>query len=532
LKLKYGLALNENQYQELCESCDRVLLAPEVTIERVAISWLHVIREHPIFLQNYEGLFGPEKNSKYLAKKIVRNLRFKAGWIKQLGRAFHTDARQGCGPVDNPQGIDVLFVSHLLNASQVGKKDDFYFGNIPSKLHSEKKTSVVALINSSGSSALSLLNKWNDRTVPRVILSNSFRILGELSIYCRLKIESRRLLQLAKKEAHGLYRSILIRASEEALSGGSHTNLRRAIQVGELVAKLRPKAIVVTYEGHAWERVVFAAARSVCPDIRCVGYQHAALFRLQHSIRRNLAMEYNPDEILTAGEVFNSQLRRAPGLRGIPINVLGSNRSHIKVTENDENNVHKEKLKYVDQFSCLVLPEGLPEECHILFDYSLACAKILPKVNFIWRLHPVIEFETLISENPNLRQLPGNIELSKRSLDEDVRRCRWALYRGSTAIVQAVSAGLRPIYYRNSTEMTVDPLYGLNAWKRCVESVSEFKHLLEDENEQGTSVSSAEAEIAREYCNVFYVPFDHTVLVHSVANLSEHPLDRAPTKTN
>ena len=42
--------MSAGQYLALCEACDRVLLAPDATIERVAVPWLHVIREHPVFL--------------------------------------------------------------------------------------------------------------------------------------------------------------------------------------------------------------------------------------------------------------------------------------------------------------------------------------------------------------------------------------------------------------------------------------------------------------------------------------------------
>jgi hypothetical protein len=47
------VTLSAGQYLSLCEACDRVLLGSDATIERVAVPWLHVIREHSVFLQNY-----------------------------------------------------------------------------------------------------------------------------------------------------------------------------------------------------------------------------------------------------------------------------------------------------------------------------------------------------------------------------------------------------------------------------------------------------------------------------------------------
>ena len=56
------------------------------------------------------------------------------------------------------------------------------------------------------------------------------------------------------------------RAASEALSDSALATLRMSEQVGALVAKLRPSAIVVNHEGHVWERVVFAAASQPAGD--------------------------------------------------------------------------------------------------------------------------------------------------------------------------------------------------------------------------------------------------------------------------
>ena len=54
-----GLVLNEELYRSLCVACDRILLAADSTIERVSIPWLHVVREHHVFLGNYIEVLNP-----------------------------------------------------------------------------------------------------------------------------------------------------------------------------------------------------------------------------------------------------------------------------------------------------------------------------------------------------------------------------------------------------------------------------------------------------------------------------------------
>ena len=500
--------MNEKQYRELCEACDRVLLAPDSTIERLAIPWLHVIREHPIFLNNYVDLFEPAKGVKAVGRQWWRALRNKAGWLRQLGRASRADGQLWFGPKELLGQIDVLFVSHLLNASHAGQADDFYFSELPNALVVQGYSVVIALINHSDQPGAALAEKWKESTVPRVVLSDSLGILEEIALYRRLKKESLRLRKLEKKETTGLFRKVLMRASQEALSGGSRRTLRMAQQIGALVAKLKPEAIVVTYEGHAWERMAFAAARSTVPEVRCIGYQHSALFRLQHAIQRNLAHGYNPDQILTAGILGKKKLERAPDLKGIPISVLGSNRGVKAVAHDLEPTPPLQIVGHSDRRTCLVLPEGIASECHLLFEFSLACAQACPDIQFIWRLHPAITFESLAIQNTKLRNLPCNVVLSRENLEADIARCCWALYRGTTAIIQAVVAGVRPLYLQVPGEMNIDPLYELGAWRTSVAKIDDLSRAIEADKTNPLSNDESAFIFAERYCRDFFMPLN------------------------
>ena len=481
-----------------------MLLAPDSTIERVAIPWLHVIREHPVVLAKYVDLFEPVKGFKAIGHKWWRVFRRMIYWLRQIGRFLRSRGKPWFGPEDLPSAIDVLFVSHLVSSSHVGQAEDFYFGGLPNEIVCDGHTAVIALINQSGQPAVHFADKWNGCAVQRVVLSGSLHLLEEVTLRHRLKKESLRLAKLAKKADPGLLRCVLARASEEALSEASSTTLRMATQISALAARLQPKAIIVIHEGHAWERVAFAAARSVHPNVRCIGYQHAAIFRLQHAIRRNLAREYNPDQILTAGTVGKGQLERAPGLNVIPISVLGSNRISKRDSVIGQRPLHQDQAKPSDNSKCLVLPEGIPSECHLLFEFSLDCAQAYPEIQFIWRLHPLVTHESLATKNPRLRKLPKNIELSQATLEEDIARCRHALYRGTTAIVQAVVAGLRPIYLQLPDEMTIDPLYELKSWRTYIKTIEDFHCVIRRDQDRPLKDRKSEFRFAEGYCRDFF----------------------------
>jgi hypothetical protein len=504
--------LDEYQYRLLCEACDRALLAPDSTAERVAISWLHIIREHPVFLANYADLFKSATDISVFARRWRRILRNRAGWYRQIARALRSDGKPWSGPKEMPRQVDVLFVSHLLNESHAGNSNDFYYGNLPDELGAHGYTAAIALINYSSLPGEVLVGKWNESDVPRIILSSTLGIAEEHAIQRRMKQESRQLRKLAKTETPSLYRKVLAQASQEALSSGSRATLRIATQIKELVAKLRPKAIVVTHEGHAWERVVFAKARGVIPEIQCIGYQHAAVFRMQHAIRRNLMHRYNPEKILTSGTASKSQLENAPGLEEIEKTVLGSNRSFQEARTDVAGAADQMHAAHAEITACLVLPEGLAVECHRLFEFSLVCAQICPDVQFIWRLHPILTFETLASQNQKLRNLPSNVVLSRSTLEDDLAVSRWALYRGTTAVFQAVMAGLRPIYLQQQGEMTIDPLYELDVWRTIIANVQEFQQIIR--NDIGSSEWPPKTDIAsaRRYCRSYFLPLNVVAL--------------------
>lgn len=508
--------LNKNNYKSLCDLCDRVLLLPCVTYECVAVSWLHIIREHPVFLEKYSDLFSEKKYVLNACRKYLDILTSTIVWGIYFIRSLYLNKGAIKSKENLPDKIDILFISHLLSASHADEKNDFYFGDMPRRLEEHGKNSLIMLINHSGKPTESFINEWEGESIRRVIFSDVLKLRDEVIIHFRLVKESLRLVKLAVLEKQDLMKNVLLTSSKEALTISTHENMRMAKQVESLVSKLRPKVIIVTYEGHAWERLVFCAARKSVPDVQCIGYQHALLFKRQHALSRNLNAEYNPDKILTSGVRAQDILKKSPNFGGIPIYTVGSNRVYKKYKNIEKNFSSNHKAGY--DFSCLVVPEGILSESNILFEFSLVCAKLFPNVNFIWRLHPVLSFEIVLNKNKNLRSLPKNIKLSNRAYEEDVEVCQWVLYRGTTAVVQAVVSGLRPMYLQKPNEMTIDPLYELENWRIKINSEQDFKKQMEkDSLDKFHFVKDKEQAKAIEYCKGLFTPIDSSVLIPALA---------------
>lgn len=470
--------MNEKQYFKLCKECDELLVAEDATFERICISWLHIIREHPVFLKKYKKIFQSSCFFKESSQQFILKLKNYLSLLKQFGLAFISGNKPWYRTLGaSSEKTDVLFLSHVLNKDQINKSDDYYFGSLPNELKQKNVTVVIALINHTNISAKKLTYRWNEKTIPRIIFTRTLNIISEVEIWLRLKRETKLLGMLSKCQQDEFKKKIYKSASTEALSAASRANLRISFQIEDVVKNIKPKVIITTYEGHSWERVAYAAARRVLPNAMIVGYQHSMIFRFQHAIRRKLKPEYNPSLIFTSGEVSKRQLEKTSGLNGIPISILGSN--HSKIIKNQTNKKVRINNRSREMKAVLVIPEGIESECHVLINFSLECAKIYPEILFIWRFHPLIVFEDLIKANPKLKSLPDNILVSKNTLDEDIGKCKWAMYRGSTAIVKSVLYGLIPIYLEIKNEMTINPLYELSKHIKKINSVSDLESYFE-----------------------------------------------------
>ncbi len=482
-------------------------------LETISIPWLHVLREHPSFLKNYEGLFAPSNALSRRGQAVIARLRSATGWLRQIWTALRSDAEPWKASHTLSEPVDILFVSHQINGAGTNISGDFYFGSLPEVVQANGYKVLVALIDHSTMQDVTRTFSWIEGDVPRVLLSKTFSLSSELSLFLRLRKESLKLASLAKKVKSGLLRKVFERASIAATSGGARTTLRMSVQIGQLVSKYKPKMLIVTYEGHAWERAAFAAAREVNASILCAGYQHAAIFRLQHSALRKLGLSYDPDIVFTAGLVSQKQIQNSSKLQGVPLHILGSHKAFAGV-KSDVSNRSTENCGN----KCLVLPEGIISECLILFEFTLKCAKLIPSMQFIWRLHPLVTFESLVVQSPLLqKKLPNNVHLSTSTIDDDVNGIDYALYRGSSAIVTAVCAGAYPIYLAVPDEISTDPLYELRAWRESVTDPNKFVSLV-NRGKQVDGVSEEQIS-ATNYCSDFYASTNASVLLETLRNL-------------
>lgn len=469
--------MNEVEYVALAAACDRLLGAFPVRIERIAVKWLHVLSEHPNTLRTYE--------------RAVRGLKTRSvgeSWfavariVRTLGRAIRTTTSSTIAGA-LPESADLLIISNLVNPDHASNQEDFYFGTLADDLAVRGWSVVTALRNHSRGSErkLSALLR-NTAPTSRVLLSRVAPLGLEFAWLRRMSSVAREFRSVASV-GRGTFANVAWAASTQAVTEDSVAGLRVHWQVAELVRRLRPRAILLTFEGHAWERLAFHAARSVNPSIKCIGYQHTILFPRQHAISRPLGCRYDPDVLLTIGDLTRGILAERPGLAKVRLETYGSHRRTQALMSRAADDARR----------CVVIPEGIESECVFLLRFAMACAQRLPSLEFVVRMHPVMPFRFLARRHRELRRFPSNMRLSSSSeLAHDFARCRWALYRGSSAVLQALLAGVRPVYVERENELCFDPLYLVSGWRVCLRTPDAFLELVEADEKRPQDEREAE----------------------------------------
>jgi hypothetical protein len=118
-----------------------------------------------------------------------------------------------------------------------------------------------------------------------------------------------------------------------------------------------------------------------------------------------------------------------------------------------------------------------------------------------------MNFTRLIDNNNRLKNLPNNIILSTKSLVEDVSLSSYVLYRGSTAVVHAISSGVVPIYLSVDGEQYINPLYECKYGNNIVQTISDFKNVVQ------LKFSKDVISSLKDYGSQFYTPFNKLVFL-------------------
>jgi hypothetical protein len=427
-------------YKKLCNYCDRILLSNKNSLSILAYSKLHVIKNHPEFIKEYIPIKSESK--KKIKVKVIFFLLSIVNYIK----LFFFEKPNFYLKKKKSKKIDVLIVSHLINTKHLNLDSDFYFGQIKKKLKKIKLSSKIILRNETP-----YLSKYLFKNLKKdkIILSKRTYFIKEIEFIMYAFFEFLRFNLFFDKF---IFNKKKINFFNLRSFGYIVYNLRLNFAVNRLLKIFNPKYILITFEGHAWERLVIRNIKKN-NDIKIFAYQFSSITKNHHSLFRKLDINSNPDCILTTSKHTQDIFKKR---YDCPVEIIGSQ----KFTKPNLNKSKNNK-------SVLILPEAYTSESKLMLNFAIKASKKIKNIKFYLRLHPMINIKQL---NVNLKKFP-NIELSNCKIEDDFRRCDYFLYRGSAAAVQAASYGLNPIYFGKFDKFNVNPLFQVLEKKYYIDDI-------------------------------------------------------------
>ena len=477
---------------------DSVLQSPHLRIATAANPIFHILSEHPVHTALQRSLF--EDTQLYGQRVTAGDKRAEkriGSWIDLAVRALRS-IRRAKG--QNIPAGEAVIVSVLTNTAHLKQAEDFYFGSLQRYLEDRGIQPILLLVNLSGTPYHLLPLDTAAKVNPfRVVLPDAASFLGECASLITILMESLRMLVAAARLPASLKRSMLQAASKPATMRRALKNIRLFRQIHALCKIVQPRLVMTLYEGHAWERLAWKAARLSSRKVYCVGYQHTVLRKGSHAVRRLLSPngDFDPNMVLSLGDITNSEIKKALAASGVRSVVYGT---HRRLEDNMEGRYS------VNNRDVLVLPEGLSEESDILIGFALQCAVRMPHIRFIIRCHPVFPVERL---NRSLRDKIARYQnvliSSRKNIDDDYRRCGILLYRGSSTVIYAILNGLRPIYIDVGDGIDIDPMYAMTVWRKRVSSVTGAIEVIATEQSTNDSTHNEWREAVK-YCNAYVKP--------------------------
>jgi len=487
--------LRYEDYKFLCNYCDK-FLTENINDSLVSIPAIHVLKEHPEILNQYEEIFSDKSSIGNIVNK--KNTSNKLDFFKSFLRNYLSFSPKFKTSFPN---VDVVFISHLININHLKDQDDFYFSNLPNILNRQGISSMVILLNQTKEKQIHDLT-FESLEVPRYVIPSRLGLFDEIIFISSIAFQ---LLKIRFKSISqkNYERKILQSLSRFGNIAGALFSLRLKKYLSKVFIQSKPKILITIYEGHAWERIAYSFAFE--KEIHRIGYQHSVVTRDSHAMLRSLGKKYDPDLIYTSGSITQKYFENHIRIKSTKTKILGSSKllNRPRAANNQTNNIK----------TCLVIPEGLVDECKTLFEFSCLCARRLKNVRFIWRLHPQISFSELNKKTEiGFDDLPSNILISTNTLDNDIASSTHVLYRGSTAVIESIYGGLIPVYLSDNDEMTIDILHELDEIRPIVKDFDDFESVILNANNKNISK-------LQNYSEKYFYPLNEKLFISDINNI-------------
>lgn len=465
---------------------------------------------HPVTLKNQE-LVERLTNCDHENKKSISLLKLLSTSLLCILFSVAQSLNVICRKIRSCKDINSLKnkkYSYILKSWFIEQKDndnnnDFYFGNIAEHLYEYGYTGLI-IGDHPGPwkfCGYAVKNKYQESKL-RYDEKLFLPLWAPIWIALKQISEGYSLYRNLIKEKNDTKKIIYYYILSSLLSPSTAQHVAYYFIVKNAIKKLQASIFITLYEGQPWERAARCGAREANPQCMLIGYQHSIVLPHALTILNPASISNNylyPDLIVCTGNETKNMLATEDNLLNTKLITLGSFKTkRIDTSINEPDNTKK---------VILVIPEGVPDESILLFDFVMSAADKLKDWRIIFRTHPILPFEKIRSQLNHDPIIHKNIEISSNSdITDDCVKSSVVIYRGSTAVFTAIKYGIKPVYLDIHEKPKVDPLWRLKTWKIEVKDVNNMIDELRKYNEEPINNLLIQWKTATKYVDEYMMP--------------------------
>ena len=347
----------------------------------------------------------------------------------------------------------VVFLSHYLGKKSLDGQD-FYYGKIFRILRSKRINFTVFMLNKSTQSIAEIKKNFLHFKYSTVIINNYSHPLKDFKIIIYTIFLYLRFLTCKNKIKFDNFEKKIIK-NKTSLKNflKARTSIKIFNNIRTIIEKYdnKIKKFITTYEGHAFEKIIFDYCER--KKITSIGYFFSVIRKNKSSIFYKYPKILLPNKIFVTGAIVKNYFNKILGFNNKVI-VVGSGRNFIK--KKFHLNIKKKKT------ILLFCPECIYPESVIMYNLAIKVSQISKDILPVIRFHPELDKKKLFNDKKILNNFYDKVILSNNTLQHDISESDFLIYRGSSMCINAVFAGVFPIYFKIKKENLLDPLFEVN----------------------------------------------------------------------
>ncbi len=283
----------------------------------------------------------------------------------------------------------------------------------------------------------------------------------------------------------------------DILAPGTFYGLLSYFAFRRLSSELSFDDYYLTFEGNPWEKTSIAALRKLNPNILVTGCQHTVVPQASTGVfvgkGESDILEY-PDRIITVGNTPREIILKygeLPHETVIPGCALRY--TYLQEIKPETGALPK---------TLLLALEGVIHTTKLL-NYLAKFIDSLGEWKVIVRFHPALPFAEIDASGAFPEVLRGKVELSTRSLLDDLSDSGAVLYWGSTVALEAIQLGVPAIHLKGEEILSYDPLFACEALHETLLETDSLPVLLD----QMAQMDSDELERSRHLAKAFMADY-------------------------